>query len=146
MQIHALLFCPVNLICKAPLIGSGHLIRYLSPGLHLGRSRLSWPLGALLATWHPFDDLNALTALLTRAWQEYFYNATDRGRAIFCPPQNSGTTGQIYKIPTAYDRSGKFVEGNLMLLTPGSLMTSQVRSKSKRLTIWSIWFVDTTSV
>ena len=39
-----------------------------------------------------------------------------------------------------FDRSGKFVEGNLRLLTSGSLMTSQVRSKSKCLTIWSIWF------
>ena len=52
------------------------------------------------------------------------------------PPQNSGTTGRIYKMQMVFDRSGKFVEGNLMLLTS----TSQVRSKSKCLTIWSIGF------
>ena len=77
---------------------------------------------------------------LTRAWQGYFYNATGRGGGYFLPHRNSGTTGRIYKIQTAFDRSGEFVEVNLMLLTSGSLMTSQVRSKSKCLTIWSIWF------
>ena len=40
----------------------------------------------------------------------------------------------------AFDKSGKFVQRNLMLLTSGSLMTLQVRSKSKCLTICSIWF------
>ena len=79
-------------------------------------------------------------ASLTRAWQGYFYNATDRGGGLFCPPQNSGTTCRICKNQKVFDRSGQFVVGNLMLLTSGSLMTSQVRSKSKCLTIWSIWF------
>ena len=65
LEINAFLFCPVNLICKAPLMDSGHPIRYLSHALHLGRLRFSWPLSALLATWHPFDGLPALTALLT---------------------------------------------------------------------------------
>ena len=48
---------------------------------------------------------------LTRARQGYFYNTTDRGGAIFCPPppQNSGTTGRIYKIQAALDISGKFL-------------------------------------
>ena len=55
------------------------------------------------------------------------------------PPQNSGTTGRIYKIQTAFDRSREFAEGNLILLTSGSLMTSQVRSKSKCLTILRVW-------
>ena len=40
----------------------------------------------------------------------------------------------------AFDRSGKCVKGNLMLLTSGSMMTSKVRLKSKCLMIWSIWF------
>ena len=53
---------------------------------------------------------------------------TGGGGGIFCsPPQNSGTTGRICKLQAAFDRSGKFVEGNLMLLTSGSPMTSQVR-------------------
>ena len=47
------------------------------------------------------------------------------------PPQSWGTTRQIYKIQTSFDRSGKFVVGNLMLLNSGSPMTSQVKSKSK---------------
>ena len=34
-----------------------------------------------------------------------------------------------------FDRSGEVVEGNLILFTSGSLMTSQARSKSKCLTI-----------
>ena len=65
------------------------------------------------------------------------------GGAIFCPlplPQNSGATGPNYKIQTALDRSGNFVEGNLILLTSGSPLASQVWSKSKCLTIWRIWF------
>ena len=79
---------------------------------------------------------------LACAWQGHFYNTTDRGGGLFCPPptQNSGNTGRINKIQTEFDRPGKFVVGNLMLLTSGSLVTLQVRSKSKCLTIWSIWF------
>ena len=38
-----------------------------------------------------------------------------------------------------FDRSGEFAEGNLILLTSGSLMTSQVRSKSKCLMHLRIW-------
>ena len=71
----------------------------------------------------------------------YFHNTTYGGGTIFAPsPQNSGTTGQIYKIQRAFDRCGKFVEGYLILLTSGSPMTLKVRSKSKCLTICSIWF------
>ena len=35
------------------------------------------------------------------------------------PPlsQNPGTIGRIYKMQMAFDRSGEFVEGNLMLWT-----------------------------
>ena len=62
-----------------------------------------------------------------------------RGLFFAPPPQNSETTGWIYKIQTAFDRSRNFVEGNLMLLTSGSLMTSQVRSNSKCLTILRVW-------
>ena len=79
---------------------------------------------------------------LTRAWRGYFYNTSDRegGLCFAPPPHNSGTTGRIYKIQTACDRSRKFVERNLMLLTSRSPMTAQNRSKWKCLTIWSIWF------
>ena len=66
---------------------------------------------------------------LTRVRQSYFYNTTDRGRGAISPLQNSGTTRQICKIRTAFNRSGKFVEENLVLLTSGSLLTSQVRQK-----------------
>ena len=55
------------------------------------------------------------------------------------PPRLRTPACRIYKIQTAFDRSGEFVDGNLMLLTSRSLMTSQVRSKSKCLTILSIW-------
>ena len=68
---------------------------------------------------------------LNRAWKGYFHNTTDRGAIFAPPPQNSGTTGPIYKIQTAFDRYGKFVTENLILLTLGSTMTSQIRSKSK---------------
>ena len=41
----------------------------------------------------------------------------------------------MYKIQTAFDSPGKSVEGILILLTSGSLMTSQVRSKVKYFTV-----------
>ena len=44
------------------------------------------------------------------------------------------------KFKTAFDGSLKFLEGNILLLTLGSLMTSQVRPKTKCLMILSIWF------
>ena len=64
------------------------------------------------------------------------------GGAIFLPPspQNSETTGPNYKIQKCFDRSGNFVDGNLILLTSWSPITLQVRSKSKCFTIWLIWF------
>ena len=82
--------------------------------------------------WHVIFD-----AMPSRAWQGYFHNTTDRGGGgYFYPrPQNSGPTGWICKIQTAFDRSGECVDGSLILLTSGSLMTSQVRPKSKCLTI-----------
>ena len=80
-----------------------------------------------------FDIKMCLTAPDSR----YFHITAD-GRGLFFvpPPQNSGTKSLIYKIQTAFDRSGKFVQRNLMLLTSVSPMTSQVRSISKCLTIW----------
>ena len=78
-----------------------------------------------------------LSISLTRAWQGYFHNLTGKGGLFFAPtPQNLGTTARIYKMQSVFDRSVEFVEGNLMLFTSGS----QVRSKSKCLTIWSSWF------
>ena len=65
---------------------------------------------------------------------------TEGGGLFFALPlQNSGPT-VAYKIQTAFDRPGKLIEENLTLLTSGPSMTSQVRSKSKCLTIWRIWF------
>ena len=49
----------------------------------------------------------------------YFHNRTDRGGGFFAPPQNSGTTGEIYKIQMAFDRSGEVVEGNIILFPLG---------------------------
>ena len=64
------------------------------------------------------------------------YPAPDRGTfitrltgggAIFASsPQKSGIAGLINKIQTAFDRSGKFIEGNIRL-TSGSPMTSQIK-------------------
>ena len=53
------------------------------------------------------------------------------GGGYFYPPRISGTTGQIYKIQTSFDSPLKTLEGKVNLLTSGSLMTSQVRSKVK---------------
>ena len=70
--------------------------------------------------------------LLTRAPLGYFYNAPHWGGAISSPPPLiSETTGPILKIQTAFERPGKTVEGKQILLTSGSRVTSQVRSKSK---------------
>ena len=49
-------------------------------------------------------------AELTRAWPGYFHNTTDRGGAISPLPQISITTRSIYKIQTAFEKSGKFIE------------------------------------
>ena len=58
------------------------------------------------------------------------YNATWWGwGAIFIPPRISEATEQIYQIQTAFDSHVKTAEEKLILLTSGSLMTSQVRSK-----------------
>ena len=59
------------------------------------------------------------------------YNATWWGGGHFSPPRISGTTGQIYKIRTAFDSPGNSDELKLISLTSGSLMTTQVRSKIK---------------
>ena len=70
---------------------------------------------------------------LTRAPLWYFYNAPHWGEGgLFrAPPLISETTGPILKIQTAFERHGKTVEGKQILLTSGSRVTSQVRSKSK---------------
>ena len=54
------------------------------------------------------------------------------GGGLFrAPPLISETTGPILKIPAAFESPGKTVEGKQILLTSGSRVTSQVRSKSK---------------
>ena len=70
---------------------------------------------------------------LTRAPLGYFYNAPHWGGGYFEPPPPliSETTGPILKIQTAFESPGKTVEGKQILLTSGSRVTSQVRSKSK---------------
>ena len=69
---------------------------------------------------------------LTRAPLGYFYNAPHWGGGLFrAPPLISETTGPILKIQAAFESPGKTVEGKQILLTSGSRVTSQVRSKSK---------------
>ena len=53
------------------------------------------------------------------------------GGAIFVPPplRTQELSGPICRIPFAFDRNGKLTKGNLTLLTSGSPMTSEVRSK-----------------
>ena len=55
--------------------------------------------------------VNGCSQKLTRAWQGYFHNTTDRGWLFFAPLplKNPGTTVPIYKIQTAFERSGNFV-------------------------------------
>ena len=71
---------------------------------------------------------------LTRAPLGYFYNAPHWGGGLFRappPPLISETNGPILKILAAFESPGKTVEGKQILLTSGSRVTSQVRSKSK---------------
>ena len=53
------------------------------------------------------------------------------GGAISSPPLISETTGPNLKIQAAFESPGKIVGGKQILLTSGSRVTSQVRSKSK---------------
>ena len=54
------------------------------------------------------------------------------GEGLFRAPHLiSETTGPILKIQAAFESPGKTVEGKQILLTSGSRVTSQVRSKSK---------------
>ena len=77
---------------------------------------------------------------LTRAPLGYFYNAPHwGGGAISSPPLISETTGPILKIQAAFESPGKTVEGKQILLTSGSRVTSQVRSKSKCSTFRAWW-------
>ena len=58
-----------------------------------------------------------------------------RGGGIYLPPRISETTGRIRKIQTVFASPLKFVEVNLISLTSGLPMTSQVRSKIKCFTV-----------
>ena len=80
-------------------------------------------------------------AMLTRAPLGYFYNAPHwGGGGLFrAPPLISETTGPILKIQAAFESPGKTVEGKQVLLTSGSRVTSQVRSKSKCSTFRAWW-------
>ena len=85
---------------------------------------------------HLFKDKSGARNIynrLTRAPLGYFYNAPHwGGGGLFrAPPLISETTGPILKIQTAFESPGKTVEGKQILLTSGSRVTSQVRSKSK---------------
>ena len=72
---------------------------------------------------------------LTRAPLGYFHNAPHWGGGGYFespPPLISETTGPILKIQAAFESPGKTVSReNKILLTSGSRVTSQVRSKSK---------------
>ena len=70
---------------------------------------------------------------LTRAPLGYFFitRPTGGGAISSPPPLISETTGPILKIQAAFESPGKTVEGKQILLTSGSRVTSQVRSKSK---------------
>ena len=76
---------------------------------------------------------------LTRAPLGYFYNAPHWGGLFRAPPLISETTGPILKIQAAFESPGKTVEGKQILLTSGSRVTSQVRSKSKCSTYRAWW-------
>ena len=77
---------------------------------------------------------------LTRAWQGTRISITrlTGGGGYFLPPSELRNYASDYKAQTAFDRPGEFVEGDLILFTSRSLMRSQVRSKSKCLTILSL--------
>ena len=78
------------------------------------------------------NHLILIEQILTRAPLGYFYNAPYWGGGLFrAPPLISETTGPILKIQAAFESPGKTVEGKKNLLTSGSRVTSQVRSKSK---------------
>ena len=80
--------------------------------------------------------------VLTSAPLGYFYNAPHWGGGLFRappPPLISETTGPILKIQAAFESPGKTVEGKQILLTSGSRVTSQVRSKSKCSTFRAWW-------
>ena len=110
-------------------------------------SRWKWEWVKLLWKGHEEDkdiwhvDMILTDYLLTRAPLGYFYNAPHwGGGGLFrAPPLISETTGPILKIQTAFERPGKTVEGKQILLTSGSRVTSQVRSKSKCSTFRAWW-------
>ena len=58
-----------------------------------------------------------------------------RGGGHLFAPRISETTERIRKIQTAFHSPLKFAEGNLISLSSGSPMTSQVRSKIKCFTV-----------
>ena len=56
----------------------------------------------------------------------------ERGGGLFRdPPLIPETTGPILKIQAAFESPRKIIEGKLILMTSGSPVTSQVRSKSE---------------
>ena len=59
---------------------------------------------------------------------DIFHGTTEWGRLFGDAPPISETTRPIFKIQTAFDSTGKFIEKNLLSLASWSLMTSQVRS------------------
>ena len=86
---------------------------------------------------------------IQRIWSENFLRLTLvnigvllwRGRDMICPPPLIlGTTGSIVQIQRAFGNPDNFIEGSKILLTSGSLMTSQITWRHRRLTVPSrIW-------
>ena len=90
----------------------------------------------------PWDAVCMVRSIgLSRAPLGHFYNAPHWGGGAISspPPLISETTGPILKIQAAFESPGKTVEGKQILLTSGSWVTSQVRSKSKCLTFRAWW-------
>ena len=74
-------------------------------------------------------------------WDIFITRPTGGGGLFRAPPPPliSETTGPILKIQAAFESPGKTVEGKQIVLTSGSRVTSQVRSKSKCSTFRAWW-------
>ena len=112
--------------------------------------RIDWTFGIILYLWNNTNRL--IVRIHTNKspsfshwqpaphWGIFITRPTGGGGGYFEPPPLiSETTGPILKIQAAFESPGKTVEGKQILLTSGSRVTSQVRSKSKCLTIRAWW-------
>ena len=91
---------------------------------------------------YPWAVRHLICVKLTRAPLGYFYTPPPLGDYFESPPPPliSETTGQILKIQVAFESPGKTVEGKQIVLTSGSRVTSQVRSKSTCSSTFRVWW------